>query len=71
MADKLPQVKTPNDLAAVLNLSPKSVRDVLRKVLVEKPGSGGQYDLSNISTEEWIAIFRDRKGRKTVVAELK
>jgi len=68
---KLPQVKTPKDLAAVLFMDEKTVRGILRKITTEQPGSGGRWNLTNLTTEEWIAKFAEKKARKTVVAELK
>jgi|SRR5580765_2450959 len=70
-SEKLPQVKTPKDLAAVLNLDEKSVRSTLRKITTEQPGSGGRWDLSGMPTEFWLAEFAKKKARKTVVAEIK
>lgn len=71
MAEKMVQVKTPKDLARVLNMDEKSVRNVLRKITVEQPGSGGRWNLTTKSTEDWVAIFAEKRTRKTVGAELK
>jgi len=71
MAEKMAQVRTPKDLAKVLNMDEKSVRNILRKITVEQPGSGGRWNLEARTTEEWIADFAAKKARKTVVAELK
>jgi len=68
---KMAQVKTPKDLAKVLNMDEKSVRNILRKITTEQPGSGGRWNLTSRTTEEWIAIFAEKRARKTVVAELK
>jgi hypothetical protein len=71
MSEKMVQVKTPKDLAAVLNMDEKTVRGILRKITVEQPGSGGRWNLTNLTTEEWIAKFAEKRTRKTVNAEIK
>jgi hypothetical protein len=71
MSEKMAQVKTPKDLAKILNLDEKSVRGTLRKITTEQPGSGGRWDLSGMPTEFWLAEFAKKKARKTVVAEIK
>jgi hypothetical protein len=65
------QVETPKDLARLLGMDEKSVRNILRKITTEQPGSGGRWNLTGHTNDEWRQIFAAKRARKTVVADLK
>lgn len=71
MAETEKQVQSPKDLARLLNMDEKQVRATLRKITTEQPGSGGRWNLTAKSNDEWRAIFAEKRARKTVVADLK
>jgi len=64
-------LKTPNQLADELNISPKALRSIMRKLADEKPGSGGRWGIDS-DFEALLTEYVNRAtNRKVVVAKAK
>lgn len=61
---------SPKDLAAELNVSPKTVRRVLRKLTDDRAGRGGNWDLTAEACDA-IANALNSGTRRTVRPTLK
>jgi predicted transcriptional regulator len=64
-------MKTPNELAALLGITPREARQFLRANTDQRAGKGGRWDLSSIDPIELQVAYGDWKKGRTVSFEFR